>query len=83
MITSLTFIELPPELLSEVVRKAKLSSNEIVAIIKMLRINRKEMIKYIGLYNKVDYKDLSLTNQIFMLEECQDQTINFYLASVI
>lgn len=72
------FYSLPPELLTRIVSKTNLSSSNIVKIIQRFRDEGKDMTNYLNLYSMINYNDIENENKEFLLNECQDSSINYY-----
>lgn len=76
-----TFFSLPPQIMTRIIRKAQLPSNNILEIIMKLKELGKSMENYLELYSQVRFDDISLENREFMLQECQDTAVNIALSN--
>lgn len=74
---------LKPEKLVRMVKISKISSNDIIELIKMLRNHNKIMENYLGLYTLIEYSDLSMDHRSFLLTECKDEKVNMTLADTM
>lgn len=78
-----TFFALPPEILTRIIFKSRLSSNNVVEIIHKLRNMDINMIDYFALYSLIDYKDLTKENREIMKNELQNPEISVLLINYI
>lgn len=74
-----SFYSLPPEILTRILIKSSLSSNKLVEVIHLLRVEGKDMINFYELYYLVEYKNLTNKNREDMQSELKDPTIHPFL----